>query len=165
MKTKLITATLALISFFAPIELLIIILMGIIFIDTIVKLISLKIIANKENRLYRDVFKSRMLRLGYIYKTAGYFFVVLPLFPLDYYGLTPFIYKLIDFLGYGTIDLSKAILTNALLMIFCLMEIASINENWFDISGNNILKAVWQTVKAIRKTIEATVSVYKGAKK
>lgn len=165
MKTKLITASLALISFFAPIELLIIILMGIIFIDTIAKLISLKIIANKDNRPYRDVFKSRMLRLGYIYKTAGYFFVALPLFPLDYYGLTPFIYKLIDFLGYGTIDLSKAVLTNALLMIFCLMEIASINENWFDISGNNILKAVWQTVKAIRKTIEATVAVYKDAKK
>jgi len=164
MKTKLITASLALISFFAPIELLILILMGIIFIDTIVKLISLKIIAKKENRPYRDVFKSRMLRLGYIYKTAGYVFVVLPLFPLDYYGLTPFIYKLIDFLGYGTIDLSKAILTNALLMIFCLMEIASINENWFDITGNNILKTVWQTVKTIRKGIESTVSLYRNTK-
>lgn len=165
MKTKIITSLLALISFFAPIELLIIILMGIILIDTIVKLISLKIIANKEKRLYRAVFRSRMLRLGYIYKTAGYLFVVLPLFPLDYYGLTPFIYKIIDFLGYGTIDLSKAIFTNGILMIFCLMEITSINENWFDISGNNILKAVWQTVKAIRKGIETTVAVYKDAKK
>jgi len=165
MKTKLITSALALIAFFAPIELLIIILMGIIFVDTIVKLISLKIIANRNNRPYRDVFKSRMLRLGYIYKTAGYLFVALPLFPLDYYGLTPFIYKLIDFFGYGSIDLSKAILTNALLMIFCLMEISSINENWFDITGNNILKAVWTTVKSIRKGIETAAALYKDAKK
>ncbi len=165
MKTKLIITCLALISFFAPIELLIIILMGIIFIDTIVKLISLKTLANKDNRAYRDVFKSKMLRLGYIYKTAGYFFVALPLFPLDYYGLTPFIYKLIDYLGYGSIDLSKAILTNAILMIFCLMEIASINENWFDISGNNVLKAVWHMVKTIRKGIESTVALYKDVKK
>jgi len=165
MKTYLITSALALIAFFAPIELLIIILMGIIFIDTIVKLISLKIIANKEGRPYKAVFKSRMLRLGYIYKTAGYFFVALPLFPLDYFGLTPFTYKLIDFLGYDTIDLSKAIFTNAILIIFCLMEISSINENWFDITGNNILKAVWQTVKSIRKGIEAVATLYKDAKK
>lgn len=165
MKTKLITSVLALIAFFAPIYLLIIILMGIIFVDTIVKLISLKVIANAEGRKYRDVFKSKMLRLGYIYKTAGYVFVALPLFPLDYFGLTPFTYKLIDFFGYGDIDLSKAIFTNGLLIIFCLIEIASINENWFDISGNNVLKTVWKTVKNIRRTIEAAASMYKDVKK
>lgn len=165
MKTKIITSLLALIAFFAPIYLLIIILMGIIFIDTIVKLISLKKIATKEGRPYKDVFKSKMLRLGYIYKTGGYVFVALPLFPLDYYGLTPFIYKLIEFLGYGGIDLSKAIFTNGILIIFCLIEIASINENWCDISGNNILKTVFKTVKSIRSSIEAVTSLYKDAKK
>lgn len=165
MKTKLITSLLALIAFFAPIYLLIIILMGIIFVDTIVKLISLKVIANAEGRKYRDVFKSKMLRLGYIYKTAGYVFVALPLFPLDYYGLTPFAYKLISFAGYEDIDLSKAIFTNAILIIFCLIEIASINENWFDISGNNILRTVWKTVKNIRKSIESVASLYKDVKK
>lgn len=165
MKTKLITSVLALIAFFAPIFLLIIILMGIILVDTIVKLISLKVIARTEGKKYREVFKSKMLRLGYIYKTAGYVFVALPLFPLDYYGLTPFTYKLISFLGYNNIDLSQAIFTNGLLIIFCLIEIASINENWFDISGNNILKTVWQTVKNIRNSIESVVALYKDAKK
>lgn len=165
MKTKLITSFLALIAFFAPIYLLIIILMGIIFVDTIVKLISLRTIAKKEGRLYKDVFKSKMLRQGYIYKTAGYVFVAIPLFPLDYFGLTPFVYKIIDFLGYGSIDLSKAIFTNGILIIFCLIEIASINENWFDISGNNILRTVWKTVKNIRSTIEATAALYKDVKK
>ena len=56
MKTKITLLTLSFISFFSPIELSAILLMCIIFIDTIVKLISLKKIACAEGRKYKDVF-------------------------------------------------------------------------------------------------------------
>jgi len=91
MKEKITIFIVALTSLLAPVELAVICLMAIIFIDTIVKLISLKYIAKRERRKYRDVFKSKMLRRGYIFKSLGYAFLAVPLFPLDYYVLTPLI--------------------------------------------------------------------------
>lgn len=164
MKEKITIFIVACMSILAPVELSVICLMGIIFIDTIVKLISLKYIANKDGRKYRDVFRSKMLRRGYIFKSLGYAFLVVPLFPLDYYVLTPFLSTIIDFLDYKIV-LNAAIFTNGLLIIFAIIELASINENWFDISGNNVLSGVWLTVKKIRRAAESVAETYRDIKK
>ena len=66
MKTNIIFFFSAMISLFAPIQMLVLILMFVIFVDTVVKLISLKKIAEETKRKYKDVFKSRILRLGYL---------------------------------------------------------------------------------------------------
>ena len=164
MKDKITIFIVALTSLLAPVELSVIFLMGIILIDTIVKLISLRYIAKKENRLYRDVFQSKMLRRGYIFKSLGYAFLVVPLFPLDYFVLTPFLDAVLKALDYDII-LNKAVLTNGLLIIFAIIELASINENWFDISGNNVLSGVWVTVKKIRRAAEGVAETYRNIKK
>lgn len=164
MKTKITLTVLSLFSIFAPIELCSIILMVIIFIDTLVKLISLKKIACTEGKKYRDVFKSKILRRGYIFKAAGYYIFAGALFPLDYYALTPFSNGLIKALGYTFTIPTTALYTNFLLCIFALIELSSINENWFDISGNNMLKSVFSTVKKIRGTIEKVSDTYKNIK-
>jgi hypothetical protein len=164
MKTKITLATLSIFSFFAPIELCAILLMVVIFIDTIVKLISLKKIACDEGKKYKDVFKSKILRRGYIFKAAGYYVFAGALFPLDYYALTPFSNGLIKALGYSLTVPTQAVFTNFLLCIFALIELSSINENWFDITGNNMLKSVFSTVKKIRGTIEKVSDTYKNIK-
>ena len=164
MKEKITIFIVALTSLLAPVELSVICLMGIILIDTIVKLISLRYIAKKENRKYRDVFQSKMLRRGYIFKSLGYAFLVVPLFPLDYFVLTPFLDAVLNALDYDII-LNKAVLTNGLLIIFAIIELASINENWFDISGNNVLSGVWVTVKKIRRAAEGVAETYRNIKK
>ena len=164
MKTKLTLLILSLFSFFAPIELCSILLMTIIFIDTLVKLISLKKIACEEGRKYRDVFKSKILRRGYIFKAAGYYVFAGALFPLDYYALTPFSNEVVKALGYSFTIPTTAIYTNFLLCIFAIIELSSINENWFDITGNNMLKSVSDTVKKIRGTIEKVSDTYKDIK-
>jgi hypothetical protein len=61
--------------------------------------------------------------------------------------------------------MSKALLTNGLLIIFALIELGSINENWIDISGNNLLKGVYVTVLKIKKVIAENVNFFKGIKK
>lgn len=164
MKTKITLLTLSLFSVFAPIALCAILLMFIIFIDTIVKLVSIKKIACVENRKYRDVFKSKILRRGYIFKAAGYYLLAIAVFPLDYYMLTPFIIGLIKALGFTFVIPSTAILTNGILCIFSIIELSSINENWFDITGNNILNTVFKTVKKLRSGIEAVSDTYKNIK-
>lgn len=164
MKGKIMTMLIAAISFFAPIQFSAICLMTIIFIDTLVKLISLKTIAIETKRPYRDVFKSKLLRRGYIFKAAGYFFLAGPLFPLDYFVLTPFVQGSLNALGYAIQMPTAAIFTNLLLIIFCLIELASINENWFDITGNNMLKSVFTTVKKIRAGVENVSDLYKNIK-
>ena len=165
MKSKFSAAVVSLLAFLAPIELAIILLISVIFVDTLVKLISLKFIAIREKRAYRDVFHSKMLRRGYIFKVAGYAFLAGPLFPLDYYMLTPFVQGLIHAFGYSFTVPTTAMFTNGLLIIFCLIELASINENWFDLTGNNILKGVWTTVKKIRQSVEGVSDLYKNVKK
>ena len=87
---KITAVLLGALAVFSPIELSIIVLMFMIFIDTLVKMISLKKLANAEERKFFEVFSSKMLRHGYIYKSAGYFILALALFPLDYFFLTPF---------------------------------------------------------------------------
>ena len=164
MKTKITLAILSIFSFFAPIELCAILLMTIIFIDTIVKLISLKKIACDEGKKYREVFKSKILRRGYIFKAAGYYIFAGALFPLDYYALTPFSNEVIKALNYGFTLPTAAVFTNFLLCIFAIIELSSINENWFDITGNNMLKSVSDTVKKIRGTIEKVSDTYKDIK-
>lgn len=164
MKTKISLWILGISSFFAPVELMAIVLMFIIFIDTVVKLISLKKIAKETNRRYRDVFKSRVLRQGYVYKALGYYITAGVVFPLDYYALTPFINGLLDFLGFSFIISVPAILTNILLGIFSIIELASINENWFDITGNNVLKKTCDTVKKLKKGLKEASDTYKDIK-
>jgi hypothetical protein len=164
MKEKITIFLVALTSLLAPVELSVICLMGMIFIDSIVKLISLKYIAKKENRTYRDVFESKMLRRGYLFKSIGYAFLAVPLFPLDYYVLTPFLSSVLKALEYDIV-LNAAVFTNGLLIIFSIIEFASINENWFDISGNNILSMVWVTVKKIRRAAEGVAETYRNIKK
>ena len=163
MKSKLITFLIALGAMWTPVELSAICLFLTIGVDTIVKLISLRYIAKREKRAYREVFLSKMLRRGYMFKLAGYAFVAIPLLPLDFYLLTPFVSGLLSNLGYDII-LNKAIFTNGILIIFSLIEISSINENWFDITGNNMLKAVFTVVKKIRGAVENVASTYRNMK-
>jgi len=164
MKTKLTLFTLSLLSVFAPIALCAIILMFMIFIDTFVKLISIKKIACAQKKRFRDVFKSKILRKGYIFKAAGYYIIAGAMFPLDYYVLTPFTTGVIHAIGFTFIIANTAIYTNILLGIFCLMEFSSINENWFDITGSNILKSVSLMVKKIRVGVENISDTYKNIK-
>lgn len=164
MKTNLIFFFSAVFSFFAPIQMLVIILMITILIDTVIKLISLKKIAKENNRPYREVFKSKLLRQGYLYKTAGYLIMVLAIFPIDYYALTPFIHSILKLWNINALINTTAICTNVLLVILCLMEVSSINENWFDISKNNILKSVSNSFHKIRKNIKTVTSAYKETK-
>lgn len=163
MKTKLITFLIALSAMWAPVELSAICLFLTIGVDTIVKLISLWYISKREKRPYKDVFKSKMLRRGYMFKLAGYAFVAIPLLPLDFYLLTPFVSSILKSTGYDII-LNKALFTNGILIIFTLIEISSINENWFDITGNNMLKAVFTIVKKIRGAVESAASTYRNIK-
>ena len=164
MKTNLILFFATMFSFFAPIQMLVLILMFVILIDTVVKLISLNKIAQETNRKYKDVFKSRILRLGYLHKTAGYLVMAGVIFPIDYYALTPFISAMLKVFNLQALVISPAICTNILLAILCLMEISSINENWFDISKNNILKSVSNSFNRIKKTIKTVTSAYKDTK-
>jgi hypothetical protein len=98
-----------------------------------------------------------------MFKLAGYAFVALPLLPLDYYLLTPFVSSVLNSADYDII-LNKAVFTNGILIIFSLIEISSINENWFDITGNNMLKAVFTIVKKIRGAVESAASTYRNIK-
>ena len=164
MKTNLILFFAAMFSFFAPIQMLVLILMFVILIDTVVKLISLNKIAQETNRKYKDVFKSKILRHGYLYKTAGYLIMVAVIFPIDYYALTPFISAMLTVFNLQALVMSSALCTNILLAILCLMEVSSINENWFDISKNNILKSVSNSFNRIRKTVKTVTSAYKETK-
>lgn len=164
MKTKITLFALSIFSFFSPIELSAILLMTVIFIDTIVKLVSLKKIACEEKKTYRQVFKSKVLRRGYIFKGAGYYIFAGAVFPLDYFGFTPFLQQLLKATGYEIIIPTKALFTNALLYIFAIIELSSINENWFDLTGNNIFKSVLSIVKTIREGIEKVSDTYKNIK-
>ena len=164
MKTNIIFFFSAMISFFAPIQMLVLILMFVIFVDTIVKLISLKKIAEETKRKYKDVFKSKILRHGYLYKTAGYLIMVAVIFPIDYYALTPFISAMLTVFNLQALVMSSALCTNILLAILCLMEVSSINENWFDLSKNNILTSVSNSFNKIRKTVKTVTSAYKETK-
>lgn len=164
MKTKITLFTLSIFSFFSPIELSAILLMFVIFVDTIVKLISLKKIACQENKKYKDVFKSKILRRGYVFKGAGYYILAGAIFPLDYFGFTPFIQTLLKATGYEIIIPTKAVFTNILIYIFAIIELSSINENWFDLTGNNIFKSVLKAVKSIREGIEKVSDTYKNIK-
>lgn len=150
---KLATVFTLFLGFISPIELSIILLMGAMGVDTLVKLISLKIQSKRDGRRYMDVFASKMLRKGYILKGSGYLLFALAVFPLDFYMLTPFTKGFMQYLSIEYIVVTKAIFTNILLIIFCIIELASINENWFDISGNNILKSVKDTVVVLRDSI------------
>ena len=164
MKTNLILFFATMFSFFAPIQMLVLILMFVILIDTVVKLISLNKIAQETNRKYKDVFKSKILRHGYLYKTAGYLIMVAVIFPIDYYALTPFISAMLTVFNLQALVMSSALCTNILLAILCLMEVSSINENWFDISKNNILTSVSNSFNKIRKTVKTVTSAYKETK-
>lgn len=164
MKSKLTIFLLTLAAMWSPVELSAICLFGTMGVDTIVKLISLRFVAQKEGRPYREVFLSKMLRRGYVFKFAGYAFVAIPLLPLDFYLLTPFVKNLLSITGYDMV-LNKALFTNGILIIFSIIEISSINENWFDITGNNILKTVFGVVKKIRGAIEGAAETYRNIKK
>ncbi len=161
---KLTSLIIGVFSFFTPIELCVILLIFMMVIDTLVKLVSLNRLANKEARPFRDVFKSSMLRKGYIYKGAGYLLFAIALFPIDFYALTPFIDGSIKYFGVAIELPTQAICTNFLLIIFCLIELSSINENYFDITGNNILKTVWQMTKKIRDVIKYFTGFIKETK-
>jgi ABC-type dipeptide/oligopeptide/nickel transport system permease component len=164
MKTNITLGILAVFSFFAPIEIMVLVLMFIIFVDTVVKLISLRKIAKESKRKYRDVFKSRILRHGYVYKALGYYITAGVIFPLDYYALTPFANGLFKFLGFSFIIAVPAVFTNILLGIFSIIELASINENWFDITGNNVLRKTCNTVKKLKKGLKEVSDTYKDIK-
>ena len=161
---KLATIFTLFLGFISPIELSIILLMGAMGVDTIVKLISLKIQSKRDGRRYMDVFASKMLRKGYILKGTGYLLFALAVFPLDFYMLTPFTKGFMQYLSIEYVVVTKAIFTNILLIIFCIIELASINENWFDISGNNILKSVKDTVVILRDAINGVIEFIGGAK-
>lgn len=143
-------------GFFSPIELMIIILMSTILLDTIVKMFSIRKIAIENNRKFRDVFRSKSLREGYIWKSLGYLVIACAIFPLDYYVLTPFVIGAVEYFNVSITIPTQAVFTNLLLVIFCLMEISSINENWYDITGDNMFAKVAKMIKKIRFGFEET---------
>jgi hypothetical protein len=67
-------------------------------------------------------------------------------------------------LGYTFTIPTTALFTNMLLCIFAIMELSSINENWFDISGNNIFKSVFSIVRKIRSTVSKVSDTWKDIK-
>ena len=71
---------------------------------------------------------------------------------------------LINVTGYEIIIPSKAFFTNGLIYIFAIIELSSINENWFDLTGNNIFRGVFRVVKAIRGGIQKVSDTYKNIK-
>ena len=164
MKSKLTIISLTISSFFAPVELMALILMFIIFVDTVVKLISLRTVAKNTNRKYREVFQSKILRQGYVYKALGYYIAAGVLFPLDYYALTPFANGVLKFLNFDFIIGIPAIFTNILLGIFCMIEVSSINENWFDITGNNIFSKTYGMIKKLKGGLKNISDTYKDIK-
>lgn len=170
MKTNIIiTSMLGVISFFLPIAIPSLILMLFICTDTIVKLFALKTIAVKENKRYLDVFQSKTLRKKFILKSLGYLTLIVPIAVLDIYLLTPFLHWVLNYYWQivmsTQIDFIHAMFTNMLLIIFCLMELSSINENWDLLSGNNIFESVKKTIINIRGGISHVVDFIVETKK
>ena len=66
MKTSIILIMTTLFSFFAPVGITIAILFGFILLDTIVKIISLQVIAKREEKSFFDLFLSKTLRTKFI---------------------------------------------------------------------------------------------------
>lgn len=165
MKNIIFYLTITITTLLAPIELVCLVLMFIMGIDTVVKILSLHTISRKEKRPFRDLYKSRIARKGYFLKVVGYLIMIIPILPLDVYFLTPFALKSAATLGYdlGKI-LTPALFTNGLLVIFCLIELSSINENWFDFSGNNIFSEVYKMLKKIKSAVLNASSFYKKIK-
>ena len=89
MKTSITLTLVTILSLFAPISLCIILLMGVIFLDTIVKLLSLITVAKESNRRYLDVFESEILRKKFVLKSIGYMILVVPVATLDILVLSP----------------------------------------------------------------------------
>ena len=120
--------------------------------------------SSESNRKYREVFKSKILRQGYVYKALGYYIAAGAIFPLDYYALTPFANGILSFLNFSFMITTPAIFTNILLGIFAIIELASINENWFDITGNNVLKKSCETVRKLKKGLKDFSDFHKEIK-
>lgn len=160
MKTSITLILVTILSFFAPISLCVVLLMGVIFLDTIVKLLSLITVAKESNRRYLDVFESEILRKKFVLKSIGYMILAVPVATLDILILSP----ALDWVVCEYFDFKipiEAVFSNFLLIIFCFMELSSINENWNALSGNNIFKSVVKAVKEMRKILTEIAKIKK----
>lgn len=160
MKTYITLILISILSFYAPIALCVVLLMGMIFLDTIVKVMSLYTVAKKDNRPYFDVFKSEILRKKFVLKSIGYMILAVPVATLDILILSPslewFLCQYYDF----KVPV-EAIFSNFLLIIFCFMELSSVNENWNVLSGTNIFKSAFKVVKKIRVALAEAARIKK----
>lgn len=148
-------------SVFLPIQITAILLMFMIFIDTCVKMFSLRKEANSTGRKFKDVFSSKILRQGYLYKAGGYFIFTAAILPFDFYLLSPYVEHLVNLSDYILNVHMQAVFTNLLLLIFCLMELSSINENWYDISGSNMFRRITSIAMKIRESLKTVLSFKK----
>lgn len=164
MKAYLILLLTTVFSFFAPISFTIVVLMGMILIDTIVKLFSLRTLAKSQNRKYLDVFESEILRKRFILKSLGYLLLCLPVSALDIFAITPSINWFLSTSFDITIP-TKAVTSNILILLFCFMELSSINENWNTLTGNDLFKAVIKATKKVRTIISYVIDVKNIIKK
>lgn len=165
MKTSTILTLMAtsVFSFFAPIAVTICILMGFILVDTLMKVGSIYFIAKREDRKFFDVFKSKILRVKFILKSLGYMALAFPVAILDIKIITPTIkWALENFTKY-TVP-TEALTANVLIVIFCLMELSSINENWNVITRVNLFKSVSKVTIKVRDIIISIMSFFKSIK-
>lgn len=153
MKTSIILLMTTIISFFAPVGITIGILFGFILLDTLVKIVSLKVLAKRENKSFFDLFLSRTLRTKFILKSMGYLVMAIPVTVLDIYILTPTLKTVTDVFFTNLIIPTDAFFGNILVIIFCAMELYSVNENWNVISKVDLFKKVSQTAIIIREKI------------
>lgn len=153
-----------LMSYFAPIGLTICMLMGFILIDTLVKVFSIFIISRREKRPFFDIFKSKILRAKFILKSFGYFILAVSVAWIDIELITPTIKWVLENFYNGLTIPTEALMANILIIIFCFMELSSINENYNVITRVDLFKKVSKIVIKTRDFIIDVMSFFKNLK-
>lgn len=160
----IVLTTTGILSFFAPIATTICALMGFILVDTLTRLISIYFITKRKNRKFEDVFDSKTLRVKFILKSLGYMVLALSVSVIDIKVITPTIkWFLENFYSNITIP-TQALASNVLIIIFCFMELSSINENWNMIAKIDLFKSVSKIVVKTRDFIIDVIGFFKSIK-
>lgn len=167
MKTFLSAWFVGIIAVFAPIQISFLLLALMMLLDTLVKIYSIYKISKTEGRSFWDIFDSSILRKGYLQKGLGYYLFAIAILPLDYFFITPFTKVLLDYaIDYDFSPyINDALYTNGLLIIFCFIELGSINENWRIVTGNNLFSKVREILVNFKKLVFENINFLKNLKK
>lgn len=165
MKTLLTIMATTTLSFFAPIGITIVILLGFILLDTIVKIASLYAISKREQIRFMDIFLSKTLRVKFVLKSLGYLVLIIPITIMDILVLTPALTIVLEAFFSHIYIPTDALFANILVVIFCGMELYSVNENWDVISNVNLFKRVSEFALKIRRKINTVVEFIQELKR